>query len=59
MEGEAWEEEGSEVPAAKDEMCVEIGRILNVGCVECDDMPEGIIDDDSEDEGDILDLQGQ
>ena len=42
MENEAWEEDETEVHAAKYEMFVEIGRVWNLDCVECDDMPKGI-----------------
>ena len=59
MEGEAREEERTGAPVAKDEMCVEIERIWNVGCVGCDDMPQGIYDSESEDEDELINMRGE
>ena len=56
MEGEEEQVEGE---GEKDCQSVEIGRVWNVGCVECEDMSQGICDSESEDEEELRNLRGE
>ena len=51
MEGEEEQVEGE---GETDCQSVEIGRVWNVGCVECDDMRQGIVGCDEAEEDDVV-----
>ena len=56
MEGE---EEQAEGEGEKDCQSVEIGRVWNVGCVECEDKPQGVGGSKGEDEEEPCNLRGE
>ena len=54
------DEEQAAGEGEKDCQAVEIGRVWRIGCVECDDMPQGIYDSESEKEEDeLINMRGE